>query len=85
MTWEGYAIIPPVESWDEKHRAEIEITYARSTLAETPAKAWEKHVTYRGQKQLDALEITRQTQLYHDCGYRVTRVRLQILKEPSLT
>lgn len=79
--FEGYAIVPPISPWDEPHRAEIEIDHARRTIGKTPGEAWSIHCL-RGVDNIDAHEMSRRVQHWHDRGYRLRRVRVELIEEP---
>lgn len=76
----GYAIVPPVSPWDEAHRQEIELDLARRTIGATPGEAWSIHCR-RGLDAIDPLEMTRRVQHWHDRGYRLRRVRVELLPD----
>jgi hypothetical protein len=80
MAFEGYAIIPPVSPWDEKHRQEIEMDLARRTIGATPGEAWAIQCR-RGLDAIDSQEMSRRVQHWHDRGYRLTKVRLEIIHD----
>lgn len=73
--FEGFAIVPPVSPWDEKHRALIEADHARRTIGETPGEAWRIHCRA---PVSDPGELSHRIQRWHDLGYRVRRVTLTI-------
>ena len=77
---DGYAIIPPVSPWDEKHRRQIELDNAYSRIGKTPSEAWRRHVQTNG-IQLDDGEFATRVQHWHDRGYRLVRVTVEIHKE----
>jgi len=74
----GYAIVCPVSPWDEKHTAEIQLDHAKRTIGYTAGEAWSIHCR-RGLDSIDAGELSRRIQHWHDRGYRVVRVALEIL------
>lgn len=74
---DGYAIVGPVSSWDEKHRDAIELDGARQTFGRTPGEAWAIQCR-RGKDAIDAQEMTRRTQFWHDRGYRLRRATLTL-------
>ncbi len=80
MAFEGYAIIPPISPWDEKHSENIKMDLARRTIGATPGEAWSIQCR-RGHDQIDAQEMTRRVQYWHDRGYRLSRVKLELLPE----
>lgn len=82
MSFEGYAIVPPISPWDEKHRELIEIDNAIRTIGKTAAEAWSIHCRV-GTDGLDHQERARRVQHWHDRGYRVRRVRLEFIDEVS--
>ncbi len=80
MAFEGYAIVPPISPWDEKHREAIEMDTAKRTIGRTPGEAWAIHVR-RGLDSIDEQEMTRRVQHWHDRGYRLRKVRLEFMAE----
>lgn len=80
MAFEGYAIIPPVSPWDEKHKEAIQMDAARRTIGSTPGEAWSIHCR-RGLDNIDAGEFSHRIQHWHDRGYRLARVSLSIIEE----
>ncbi len=85
MPYEGYAIVPPISPWDEKHREAIEMDTAKRTIGGTPGEAWSIYVR-RGLDSIDETEMTRRVQHWHDRGYRLRKVRLEFIdgKHPGL-
>lgn len=80
MAFQGYAIIPPISPWDEKHREEIQMDSARRTIGATPGEAWSIHCQ-RGVDRLDHQEFGQRVQHWHDRGYRLVRVSLSIVED----
>lgn len=78
----GYAIVPPISPWDEPHRNAIELDVAKRTVGHTPAEAWRLHCR-AGLDGLDAGELSRRIQFWHDRGYRVVPIKLSIEKETT--
>lgn len=79
-TMKGYAIIGPVSPWDEKYRDSIELFNAKLTFAETAGEAWRLQ-TRTSQTPIDPQEQSRRVQHWHNCGYRLVKAELTIIKE----
>jgi len=77
--FEGYAIVPPISPWYEPHRAQIEVDNAHRTIGRTPGEAWRRHCRM---DTLDTGELSRRIQHWHDRGYRVRRITLEV-KDPD--
>ena len=77
--FKGYAIIPPVSPWDEKHKEAIQLDNARRTIGSTEAEAWDIHCQF-GVKNTPKSERSRIIQHWHDRGYRVAPVRVEIIE-----
>ena len=75
----GFAIIPPVSPWDEKHKEAIQMDNARRTIGATEAEAWAIHCRF-GLDNVPILEKSRRIQHWHDRGYRVVAVRIEIIE-----
>jgi hypothetical protein len=75
----GFAVVPPVSPWDEQHRGEIEVDLARRTIGATAAEAWRAHCRMAGET-FDPLEFSRRVQFWHDRGYRVRKIRFEVLE-----
>ena len=78
MSFTGYAIIPPVSPWDEKHKEAIQMDNARRTIGETEAEAWHRHCQF-GPRNTPKSEQSRIIQHWHDRGYRVVAVRVEFV------
>lgn len=78
MATEFYCIVPPMSPWDEKHRAEIELDLARRTIGETAAESW-RILVRAGIDGIDHMEFSRRVQHWHDRGYRVRRIAVELL------
>lgn len=81
-TMHGYAVIPPISPWDEKRRDQIELHHAYVHIGLTPAEAWRRQCQANHQP-LEAAEIARRTQHFHDRGYRLVRVTLTLHKDAT--
>lgn len=75
----GFAIIPPVSPWDEKHKEAIQMDNARRTIGATEAEAWAIHCRF-GLDSVPLSEQSRRIQHWHDRGYRVAPVRIEIIE-----
>lgn len=82
MSWQGYAIVGPVSPWDEKHRDAIEMDGARRTIGATPGEAWSIQCR-RGLDSIDHGEFSRRVQHWHDRGYRLRRVTIELHPEEA--
>lgn len=68
-----FLIVPPLNPWD-KPADEIMVHAGASTLAPTPAGAWQNHT--RGKMD--------QVQFWFDRGYRVRRVTVELVDEEAI-
>lgn len=82
MATEFYCIVPPIRPWDEKHRDAIELDLARRTIGATAAESWRIHVR-AGIDSIDHGEFSRRVQHWHDRGYRVRKIAVEVLPEPG--
>jgi hypothetical protein len=80
----GYAVVPPISPWDGTNRDLIELDSAYRTLGRTPAEAWHRHCQF-GPRNVPKLERSRIIQHWHDRGYRIVPVRLEIMRTNSET
>lgn len=64
-----YFIAPPLSPWDREHEEKILLSAAEGSLASNPGMAWYRHT--RGKME--------QVQHWHDRGYRLRRVEVQLL------
>jgi hypothetical protein len=69
---EGFVIIPPVNSWDNKACVISDMCY--SSLGRTAAEAWTRHMRVL---QSD-LDWSKKVQHWHDRGYRLKKATLTI-------
>jgi len=76
--FEGYAIVPPISPWDEKHREEIEMDTAIRTIEYNPGAAWRIHCE-RGKGTLEHGELSSRIQHWYDRGYRLRKVRVEFV------
>lgn len=74
---DGYAIIPPVSHRYEEHRRQIELDNVYSRIGKTPSEAWRRHVQTNGVHLNDG-EFATRVQHWHDQGYRLVKVTLEI-------
>ena len=77
MKVDGYVIVPPLNSWDEKNKDAI---WARGypSFARTPVEAWHRHI-HPDQTKDKGFSIV--VQRFHDMGYRVKKATLEIHDE----
>lgn len=69
---EMFIIVPPLNPWD-KPANEIMLRMGRGSIATTAGEAWRRHT--RG----DMSKI----QHWHDRGYRLRRICVELLAEPD--
>lgn len=79
-TLKGFAIIGPVSPWDKKHKDSIQLYSAKDTFSVTAGEAWLKQCRLSG-KYIDPQEHSRRVQHWHNCGYRLVKAELTIIKE----
>lgn len=70
---ECFIIVPPLSPWD-KPADQIMLEMGMSTIGKTAGEAWRKHT--RGDMS--------QVQYWHDRGYRLRRVSVNLLPEIDL-
>jgi len=68
---ELFMIVPPLNPWDKKHEEDIYFDLGLMTIAKTAGEAWRKHT--RGDMS--------KVQFWHDRGYRLRRLKAEIIKE----
>lgn len=78
MKLQGYVIVPPLSSWDEKHKEEIWAEMSYGSFGKTPSEAWRRSIH---PSQYDALDFSIIVQRWFDRGYRVKKATLEILEE----
>lgn len=69
---EAFIIVPPLNPWD-KPADQIMLEMGMSTMSRTAGEAWRKHT--RGDMS--------KVQHWHDRGYRLRRVRVDLLAETA--
>ena len=79
-TLEGWAVVPRISPWDEKHRDEIYLDHIYSRIGKTQQEAWRIQCQTNG-VYLDAGELATRIQRWHDKGYRLVRVTVTIGKD----
>lgn len=78
IKFSGFVVLQPLNPWDAKHKDLIYADMAMSSFARTPELSWRKFIGYSVARTEAAIRIQR----YHDRGYRVAKVDVEIL-EPS--
>jgi len=79
-TLEGWAVVPPISPWDEKHRDSIQLNHVYSRIGQTQQEAWRRQCQTNN-VYLDAGELATRIQRWHDMGYRLVRVTVTIEKD----
>lgn len=69
---EAFIIVPPINPWD-KPADQIMLEMGMSTMSRTAGEAWRKHTSGDLSK----------VQFWHDRGYRLRRVRVDLLAEAA--
>lgn len=70
---ELFMIVPPIDYWDKKLEEEIYFDVGLMTIAKTAGEAWRKQT--RGDMS--------KVQFWHDRGYRLKRLKVELIVEPS--
>lgn len=69
-----FMIVPPISPWDRCHEEQIMLHMGASTLSKTAGEAWSRHTRQDMSK----------VQHWHDRGYRLRRVRVELLDEAEV-
>jgi hypothetical protein len=69
---EAFIVVPPLNPWD-KPADQIMLEMGMPTMSRTAGEAWRKHT--RGDPS--------KVQFWHDRGYRLRRVRVDLLAEAA--
>jgi hypothetical protein len=76
MHIDGFVIVPPLNTWDEKDRETIIPRMSYKTFALTATEAWARHT----QIQPSDDDFSKIVQTWHDHGYRL-REATMLIKE----
>jgi hypothetical protein len=74
---EGYVIVGPISSWDEKHREQIIADTAFQSFGKTPYETWLRHLG-GWREGFDRGDMSRRVQFYFDRGYRLKKATMEI-------
>lgn len=75
-TLAGYVIIPPISTWDEKHRDAIIPEMSYSTFGKTPTEAWVKML----RTVYSDADLSVKIQRAFDKGYRLKKAKMIVLE-----
>jgi hypothetical protein len=71
---DGYVIVPPLSSWDEKIARLFIPELAYGSFGKTATEAWSRHCN----KPSDDINFSSVVQSWHDRGYRLKKAKLTI-------
>jgi len=78
MHIDGFVVVPPLSTWDEKDRETIIPRMSYKTFALTATEAWARHAQVQPRED----DFSRRVQAWHDNGYRLRNATL-IIKDTA--
>ena len=78
MHIDGFVVVPPLSTWDEKDRETIIPRMSYKTFALTATEAWARHAQIQPRED----DFSSKVQAWHDHGYRLRNATL-IIKDTA--